>query len=109
MKINTKQAAEILGVNSHTICDLVKNGKLKDLATNGEGKTKHIIVLDGKEVRAFKSVYKKRVHYKNIPPIPSNGIPDIPVHVETKTPMNGIMTRLGNIETKLNLLIKMWS
>jgi excisionase family DNA binding protein len=98
MKITANQAAEILGISNSSVYTLIKEGKLKNHAENGDAKRGHK-KLDMKEVKEFKKEFvpKGNAVSKRMPKVPQvTGGPSI------------FAERLDRIEKKLDLLIGMW-
>lgn len=100
MKIDTKQAASILGVSPSSVHTLVKKGLLKDVS--GKNGKRHHQEFEIKEVKEFKKNHKFGA---NTGLRHQNG--KLPLEPEVKP--HAISERLKRLEEKIDHLIGIWS
>ena len=100
MRINSRQAAQILGTSSFTIRQLAAKGKLTDLAVTQEGLTKHQKEFDLKEVRELSKVWKPAPSTRKSKP--NGAVQAEPVQT------NPMQDQMNRIESKLDELIQLW-
>ena len=111
MIINSRQAADILGVSLSTVQGLAKKGLLKPVSGSDKNKHKH---FEAKDVRAFKAEYKpKKKIYNTNGHLPLTS--DAPIKTNTEmyevkdSPVKSFNERLKRLEDKIDVLIRMWS
>jgi len=95
MVLTTRQVAEKLGISKGSVKNLIRSGKLTDLAKDKA--KRHQFRIDSKEVAAFKANgIQTRVRRQ---PVAPNGTSEI---------RGGIFSRLDRIERDLKTLIDLW-
>jgi predicted transcriptional regulator len=110
MNINTKQAAEILGVSRARVKAFIEKGLLIDQRPKKDGAKKHYAALNNREVRDFSKTdqFKLLKASKR-----TNGNGQLPFLQEIRPvpsrPVEGIQSALARIEGKLDQLLKVWS
>ncbi len=96
MKVNSVQAAEILGCHHTTIAELRNKGLLKDYAEKKDGAKKHYSKYESSEVRELKRTWKP-TRVRRTPPSVANSGPGL------------FASRLDRIEQKQDEIIALLS
>lgn len=123
MTLSTTQVAKRLGIENGAVRKLATQGYLTDIATNGEGNKRHFGAFYPKDVRFLERFYEKKGKDWKKAYAAAKANPDMPIPTKPKptkaliraaldkaeaakptASVAGVLTRLGNIETKLELL-----
>ena len=105
MTVNTKQAAEMLSVSRAVVLRMTRNGQLKPVNSPKEGAKKFFPLYEQSHVREVKAQLKLTAK-----PQPARTEPRIQMFgpVNLMSQLDRIETNLGQMHTKLDLLLQAW-
>lgn len=100
MKINTTQASAILKVSKTSVRTLVKNGQLKNYATDKDNAKRKGYLLDMKEVKEYAKTFVRGKGWQ-APLFEGNG--------PALKPIESFTARLDRIEAKVDKLLALFA
>jgi hypothetical protein len=70
MHLTTRQAAERLGINATKVQSLIKKGILTDVGVTTPGATKHVFLIDSRDVEAYRRGARGAINGQTAPTPP---------------------------------------